>query len=82
MHAGELAVSLLLQAALSLVGDSRSDRDHQAGGRCHLLRTGMPGYTSTGVIGQPSEGMAAKGRAVLDSLAKSFGMHLRMLTSS
>jgi len=82
MHAGELEVSLLLHAAPSLVGEVRSDRDHLAGPRPYLLLTGMPGYTETGVIGRPSAGTAAKGGAALDSLARSFGPHLRQLGSA
>ena len=81
MHAGELEVSLLLHAAPELVGSMRSERDHLVDSRRDLLVTGMAGYTRTGVIGEPSKGTSAKGKAILDSLAEYFGRHLEMLTS-
>jgi creatinine amidohydrolase len=80
MHAGELEVSLLLHADASLVGDTRTSRDHLAYPRPHLLATGIAGYTQTGVIGLPSRGTAAKGKAILDSLSGSFAAHLGLLT--
>lgn len=79
MHAGELEVSLLLHADPSLVGDHYRDRDHLAHPRPFLLTAGMAGYTETGVIGLPSHGTAAKGKAILDSLSKSFAAHLDVL---
>jgi creatinine amidohydrolase len=82
MHAGELEVSLLLHGAPALVGGTRTERDHEASSRPQFLLTGMPGYTATGVIGRPSEGTAAKGSALLDSLAGSLGSHFHALTAS
>jgi creatinine amidohydrolase len=51
-----------------------------ADSRPHLLVTGMRGYTDTGVIGRPSLASADKGRAVLESLARSFKDHLALLS--
>ncbi|MFJ7273001.1 hypothetical protein [Kitasatospora sp. NPDC098663] len=39
----------------------------------------MAGYTKNGVIGQPSLGTSAKGRALLDSLSRSAAAHLSIL---
>jgi creatinine amidohydrolase len=44
-----------------------------------LLVLGVRGSTDTGVIGRPSLGTSAKGKAVLTSLAKSFAKHLDLL---
>ena len=81
MHAGELEVSLLLHADPGLVGDSYQERDHLASPRPFLLVTGMTGYTQTGVIGLPSHGTAGKGKAILDSLSRSFAAHLDLLAA-
>lgn len=80
MHAGELETSLLLHAAPELVSPERSAADHLATERPHLLISGVRGYTESGVIGRPSLGTAAKGEALLNSLAKSFAAHLRLLS--
>jgi creatinine amidohydrolase len=40
----------------------------------------MRGYTDTGVIGSPSLASADKGRAILQSLARSFKDHLVLLS--
>ena len=80
MHAGELEVSLLLHAYPELVGDGYRAADWGADSRPHLLVTGMRGYTETGVIGRPSLASADKGRAILDSLARSFKDHLARLS--
>ena len=80
MHAGELEVSLLLHADPALVRDGYQDSDHLASPRPFLLVTGMTSYTPTGVIGLPSHGTAGKGKAVLDSLSRSFAAHLALLT--
>jgi Creatinine amidohydrolase len=72
MHAGELEVSLLLHAYPELVGGDYRAADHRADPRPHLLVTGMRGYTDSGVIGLPSQATADKGRAILDSLTRSF----------
>jgi creatinine amidohydrolase len=62
-----------------LVGDDFRQGDWQAYPRPHLLVTGMRGYTESGVIGRPSLATAEKGRAILDSLARSFNDHLALL---
>ena len=80
MHAGELEVSLLLHGYPELVDDGYRSSDWQANPRPHLLVTGMLGYTETGVIGRPSLASADKGRAVLESLARSFKDHLALLS--
>ena len=79
MHAGELEVSLLLHTYPELVSDDFRHGDWQADERPHLLVTGMRGYTESGVIGRPSLATAEKGRAILDSLARSFKDHLVLL---
>jgi creatinine amidohydrolase len=80
MHAGELEVSLLLAAWPDLVSPDRKTADHLAE-RPHLLVRGVAGYAPTGVIGRPSLGSADKGRAVLESLRRSFAAHLDLLAS-
>jgi creatinine amidohydrolase len=81
MHAGELETSLLLHARPELVGPHDAGQDWLAPEwRTHLLVTGMRGYTTSGVIGQPSLATAAKGGALLDSLTASFAAHLRLLS--
>jgi creatinine amidohydrolase len=80
MHAGELEVSLLLHGYPELVDDGYRSADWQANSRPHLLVRGMRGYTETGVIGRPSLASADKGRAILESLARSFKDHLALLS--
>ena len=80
MHAGELEVSLPLHGHPELVGDGYRAADWQADPRPHLLVTGMRGYTETGVIGRPSRASAEKGRAILESLTRSFKDHLALLS--
>ena len=80
MHAGELEVSLFLHSYPELVDDGYRSADWQANPRPDLLVTGMRGYTETGVIGRPSLASADKGRAVLESLARSFKNHLALLS--
>ena len=81
MHAGELEVSLLLHADHGLVRDGYQASDHLVGPRPFLLVTGMAGYTRTGVIGLPSHGTSDKGKAILDSLSRSFAAHLDLLAA-
>ncbi|MEJ8281917.1 creatininase family protein [Pseudonocardia spirodelae] len=81
MHAGELETSILLHTCPELVRPSSAGADHDADERPHLLTTGLGAYTATGVVGRPSLATAAKGRDVLDSLAGSFGGHLRALAT-
>jgi creatinine amidohydrolase len=78
MHAGEIETSLLLHLCPQLVRDGYQDADHVAD-RPHLLVLGMGGYTTSGVIGQPSLATAEKGKAVLDSLTASFAETLQVL---
>jgi creatinine amidohydrolase len=81
MHAGELETSLLLHARPEFVGEQYAERDRVAPEwRTHLLVTGMRAYTPSGVIGRPSLATAAKGEALLDSLADAFAAHLAVLT--
>lgn len=42
----------------------------------------MSGYTSSGVIGLPSHATAAKGKAVLEELVRSFADHYALLPSA
>ncbi len=79
MHAGELEVSLLLHADPTLVRDGYLKADHLAMPRPYFLMTGMKGYTESGVIGLPSEGTAVKGKAILESLSRSFAAHMSLL---
>ncbi|MGI5213390.1 creatininase family protein [Plantactinospora sp. CA-290183] len=79
MHAGELEVSILLHVQPDAVGPGYVNGDHAADERPMLLVHGMGAYTKTGVIGRPSAGTADKGRALLASLAESFGDHLATL---
>ncbi len=78
MHAGEIETSLLLHLCPELVRDGHQDADYVAE-RPHLLVLGMRGYTTSGVIGQPSLATAQKGKAVLDSLTASFAETLQVL---
>ncbi len=79
MHAGELETSILLHATPHVVRDGNSTADHDAPDRPHLLTIGMRGYTNSGVIGRPSLGTAAKGKAIIESLVGSFKDHLKLL---
>ncbi|MEV6929662.1 creatininase family protein [Dactylosporangium sp. NPDC051485] len=79
MHAGELEASLLLHVAPHLVRDGFEQGDHAAPDRTHLLLHGLAAYTTSGVIGYPSGGSAAKGAALLESLTASFAGHLAEL---
>jgi creatinine amidohydrolase len=80
MHAGEAEVSMLLHTNPEWVRDGYQHADWQANPRPHLLVTGMRGYTDSGVIGLPSLATAEKGRAILDSLTRSFKDHLEVLS--
>jgi len=82
MHAGELEVSLLLHFDPALVRDVRFERDHLVHPRPFLIAAGMAEYTDTGVIGLPSHGTAEKGKAILDSLGRSFAAHLKLLAAA
>ncbi|WP_280694719.1 creatininase family protein [Kitasatospora sp. GAS204B] len=82
MHGGELEVSILLHGAPELVRSGVADDDHLATDRPHLLTLGMAGYARNGIIGQPSLGTAAKGKALLDSLSQSAAAHLALISGA
>lgn len=82
MHGGEFEVSLLLHGAPHLVGEGVETTDHSAPERRHLLTVGMAGYTTNGVIGQPSLASDAKGKALLDSFSRSAEAHLALIDGS
>lgn len=79
MHGGELEVSLLRHAWPESVRDGVDQDDHFADDRNLLLVHGMAVYTSSGIIGAPSNGTQVKGKAILDSLTASFATHLDAL---
>ncbi|WP_405140705.1 creatininase family protein [Sphaerisporangium sp. NBC_01403] len=78
MHAGELETSILLYAYPDLVRDGYESADWTAGDRRHLLTSGMQAYTTSGVVGLPSLGTADKGKAVIESLTRSFSGVVRL----
>ncbi len=79
MHAGELETSILLDAFPDLVREGWEQADHTHSDRRHLSVFGMAAYTKSGVIGRPSLGSAAKGRAALEHLAAGAGEILGIL---
>ncbi|WP_323185499.1 creatininase family protein [Streptomyces sp. NBC_01239] len=81
MHAGEIETSILLHAHPELIRPRYETSDFVADDRRHLLTLGMSGYTESGVIGRPSLGSAEKGKALLASLADSFGAYFSVLTA-
>lgn len=81
MHAGEIETSILLHAHPELIRPGYETSDFVADDRRHLLTLGMSGYTESGVIGRPSVGSAEKGKALLASLADSFGAYFSVLTA-
>ena len=76
MHAGELETSILLHAHPHLVRPHFERADELADERPHLLSRGLQEYTRSGVVGRPSLASAAKGRALLSSLVRSFEPYL------
>src|SRR3954470_724611 len=80
MHAGEIETSILLHNDPECVRSGYETSDFVADDRRHLLTLGMSGYTESGVIGRPSLGSAEKGKALLASLADSFGAYFSALT--
>ncbi|WP_328500789.1 creatininase family protein [Streptomyces sp. NBC_00457] len=80
MHAGEIETSILLHAHPELVRSGYETADFVADDRRHLLTRGMSAYTDSGVIGRPSLGSEEKGKALLESLADSFGACLSLFT--
>ncbi|MFF7449021.1 MULTISPECIES: creatininase family protein [unclassified Streptomyces] len=81
MHAGEIETSILLHTSPEYVRPGYESGDFVADDRRHLLTLGMSAYTDSGVIGRPSLGSAEKGKALLASLADSFGAYFSLLTS-
>src|ERR1700757_496408 len=81
MHAGELETSILLAAHSSYVRDGWQSHDHIAPDRRHLTTVGIGAYTTSGVIGYPSQASAAKGHAVLDHLGQAARALITLLTS-
>ena len=81
MHAGELETSILLAAHSSYVRDGWQSHDHIAPDRRHLTTVGIGAYTTSGVIGYPSQASAAKGHAVLDHLGQAAHALITLLTS-
>ena len=81
MHAGELETSILLAAHSSYVRDGWQSHDHIAPDRRHLTTVGIGAYTTSGVIGYPSQASAAKGHAVLDHLGQAVHALITLLTS-
>lgn len=79
MHAGEGETSILLHAAPELVGAEYTSADHRADERPDLLLHGLRAYTTTGVVGEPSQASAAKGKALLESFETSFAERLAEL---
>lgn len=79
MHAGEVETSILLHAHPDLVRPGYETGDHLADDRRHLLTTGLPRYSGSGVIGSPSRASARKGRDLLAGLVAAFGGHLAAL---
>jgi hypothetical protein len=79
MHAGELETSILLHTSPHVVAEGNSTADFDVPDRPHLLTAGIRHYTDSGVIGRPSLGTAAKGKAIIDSLVESFKDYFHLL---
>ncbi|NJP49779.1 creatininase family protein [Streptomyces sp. SBST2-5] len=80
MHAGEIETSVLLHTHPELLRPGYETSDFIADDRRLLLTLGMSAYTDSGVIGRPSLGSAEKGKALLASLAESFGAYFSLLS--
>jgi creatinine amidohydrolase len=80
MHAGELETSLLLASHPAYVRDGWHTADHAASDRRYLPTLGIDAYTTSGVIGCPSEANADKGHAVLSHLGQAAGNLIALLT--
>jgi Creatinine amidohydrolase len=70
MHAGELETSIVLASHSAYVRDGWHTTDHAASDRRYLPTLGIDAYTTSGVIGYPSEANADKGHAVLSHLGQ------------
>ncbi|WTX60795.1 hypothetical protein OIE42_12680 [Streptomyces sp. NBC_00648] len=68
-----------MHGAPHLVHDGIEQDDHSAPGRPYLLTLGMAGYTTNGIIGQPSLASATKGKAILDSFSEAARAHLAVI---
>jgi creatinine amidohydrolase len=80
MHAGELETSILLAAHPVYLRDGWQTSDHTAPDRRYLTTVGIDAYTTTGVIGYPSQATADKGHAVLRHLGQAAGNLITLLT--
>jgi creatinine amidohydrolase len=81
MHAGEVETSILLHAHPKVVRPGFESGDRLADDRKHMLTFGLGPYTGSGVVGRPSLASAGKGKALLASLAQSFGDYLSIVDS-
>ena len=79
MHAGELEASVLLGAYPAYVREGWNSTDHSTPDRRYLTMLGTSAYTSTGVIGQPSQATREKGLGVLDHLGAAAGTLIGLL---
>ncbi|QSB06662.1 creatininase family protein [Natronoglycomyces albus] len=78
MHGRELEASILLSEHPEMVKPSYRDAGFSAPERLNLQVLGMTGYTSSGIMGFPSEATAQKGRLGFDSLISSFSGYLEL----
>jgi creatinine amidohydrolase len=81
LHAGELETSILLSAYPAYVSDGWQSGDHAAPDRRYLTTLGTDAYTTTGVIGYPSQASAEKGKAVLEHLGEAAGSLITLITA-
>lgn len=70
MHAGELETSILLAAYPDYLHQGWNTADHTADDRRYLTTLGIGAYTTTGVIGYPSQATDTKGHQALDHLGR------------
>lgn len=86
MHAGELEGSILLAAWPDYLqpewADAWAHDDHAAPDRRLLNTLGISAYTTSGIIGQPSQATESKGRAVLESLGENAMKMMENLTKT
>jgi creatinine amidohydrolase len=80
MHAGELETSILLAANPNYLRDGWHTSDHYAADRRYLTTLGISAYSSTGVIGYPSQANADKGHTALDHLGHAANTLITLLT--
>jgi hypothetical protein len=85
-HAGHPAIRAIkfyawrgfLHACPEVVRDGYQNADWIANDRRDLPSLGMRSYTETGIVGRPSLGSPAKGKAVLDALVTGFARMLNI----